>query len=165
MIFFDIETTGLNPMDHSVLTIQVKKGGQFTIWKSWESSERDVLKSFVEFLRSADDAIVGYNINKFDTKFLLFRMLVNGILDEISMGAFKSARWIDLLGFQSNGVRGLNGWADSLGIARPSKVKSWHVPVLYELGMYDEIVEHAREDLEVCEKIAGLLKIGEPHPM
>lgn len=162
MIIFDIETTGLNPFQNQILTIQIKRGGEIKIWKVWEENgEFAVIEKFLDFVEKSDEPIIGYNILKFDLRFILARLLINDRLDDNVQNMLKSKRWVDLLQFQHNGVKGLNSWAESLGIDKSSKVKGWHIPALYELGKYDEIVEHAIDDLNVCEKIVEKLGLEE----
>ncbi len=36
---FDIETTGLNPFKHRILTIQLKREDEIIVWKLWEEKE------------------------------------------------------------------------------------------------------------------------------
>lgn len=160
MIIFDIETTGLNPFQNKILTIQIKRKNEIKIWKVWEEeSELAMIEKFLNFLEKKDEPIIGYNILKFDLRFILARLLVNDRLNDSVQEMLRSKKWIDLLQFQQNGVKGLNSWVEILEIEKSSKVKGWHIPALYELGKYDEIVEHAIDDLNICEKIVEKLEL------
>ena len=54
--YLDIETTGLNPFYHKIITIQYmelerntgKPVGLLKILKEWESDEKTILKRFIE---------------------------------------------------------------------------------------------------------------------
>ena len=49
--FFDIETTGLNPYEDQILTIQIKKGDDIIIWKLWEEKdESSMILKFLDYL-------------------------------------------------------------------------------------------------------------------
>jgi uncharacterized protein YprB with RNaseH-like and TPR domain len=76
-VFFDMETTGLDPFDSHIITIQVRMDGKTTIWPMWTSSEKEVIKSFLSYTDSVfrtETRFVGYNLLKFDVPFLTERM-------------------------------------------------------------------------------------------
>jgi len=81
--YLDIETTGLNPEESKILTIQFQEldfktgepSGKLIILKSWESSEEGILREFSKKLNSInkwDFVAHGYNL-KFEHDFLLVR--------------------------------------------------------------------------------------------
>lgn len=159
MIIFDIETTGLDPRRHKVVSIQLKHGEKIIIWKLWEEKDEiKLIEKFLEYIRNSDEKIVGYNISRFDVNFLLIRMLVNGKLTDDVQKMVKGKNWVELTEFQKNS-HGMDNWLRELGIIRQSQVSGRHVPTLYELGHYDEIEEHAKDDLFVCEEIMKKLDL------
>lgn len=83
--YLDIETTGLEPIENKIITIQWceierhtgKKIGEIHILKEWESSEKDILKKFTDLTNLTDPypfnfIPIGYNLG-FEHKFLSYR--------------------------------------------------------------------------------------------
>jgi hypothetical protein len=81
--YLDIETTGLDEVEHKIITIQyveLERGtgrqlGQLTVLKEWELGEKEMLRQFIEdspitSKNVFDFAPVGYNLG-FEHKFLL----------------------------------------------------------------------------------------------
>ena len=159
MILFDIETTGLNPIKSTLLTIQIKKDSETKIWKLWEEQDEVALiKKFLEFLKTVNEPLVGYCINGFDLSFVLSKLAVNNQLTDEIVQLISSKKWVDLTQFQENSY-GLDNWLEELAIPRQSDVKGRHIPTLYDLKQYDKIVEHAVDDLNACEKIIQKLNL------
>jgi len=84
LCYFDMETTGLNPRLHKIITIQyqclyepfLEPLSDLTILKEWESSEKDILGESLEVFIGEDplDFIpVGVNL-AFDFRFLYHRV-------------------------------------------------------------------------------------------
>ena len=87
--YLDIETTGLNPYQHKIITNQymelerntAKPIGSLKILKEWESDEKTILKRFIEDFRPEYKwafVSVGYNLN-FEHKFFWQRCISNGL--------------------------------------------------------------------------------------
>ena len=87
--YLDIETTGLEPVEHEIVTIQYcelerntgKRIGDINILKSWESSEKDILAQFADAVNLSDPyeftfVPVGFNLS-FEHKFLLYRSFIH----------------------------------------------------------------------------------------
>ena len=87
--YLDIETTGLEPSENEIITIQYaelerntgKRIGDINILKSWESSEKEILTEFVDSVNLHDSypfnfIPVGYNLG-FEHKFLSYRSEVH----------------------------------------------------------------------------------------
>ncbi len=81
--YLDFETVGLDPTHHKIITIQFQEldtrtgntRGPLQILKEWESSEEEILKSFIEILNTADPwnfVPIGYNL-RFELFFLQVR--------------------------------------------------------------------------------------------
>jgi len=81
--YLDIETTGLDEVEHKIITIQyaeLERGtgrqlGELTVLKEWELGEKEMLRQFIEdspitSKNVFDFAPVGYNLG-FEHKFLL----------------------------------------------------------------------------------------------
>ena len=76
-LYFDIETTGLKPYEHKVLTIQLKEGNDIILWKEWEEKqELSLILNFIEYLKGVghSTSIYGYNTLKFDVPFISARL-------------------------------------------------------------------------------------------
>ncbi|MFQ5831868.1 MAG: ribonuclease H-like domain-containing protein [Candidatus Thorarchaeota archaeon] len=82
--YLDFETSGINPEQDKIISIQyqmldTKTGnarGPLSMLKEWESSEREILKEFLEVLNPSNDwdfVPIGYNL-KFELYFLQKRL-------------------------------------------------------------------------------------------
>ncbi len=160
MILFDIETTGLNPYEDTILTVQFKQGDEVTIWKLWETDEPTMLLSFIDHLRtvSGDDTIYGYNCLKFDVPFIVTRMNHHSLMNAEVYKLVHDKKWLDLYQFQGDNYVSMDRWLQSFGIKRNCPYTGRDVPVFYKQGRCKEIEEHAIDDLEVCEKLVEKLK-------
>jgi uncharacterized protein YprB with RNaseH-like and TPR domain len=158
-IFFDIETTGLNPYEDVILTIQFKLGEEITIWKLWDTDEPTMLLSFIDYLRSisGDDTIYGYNCLKFDIPFIVARMNHHGLMNAETYRLIHDKKWFDLYQFQGDNYVSMDRWLDSFGIERSCHYSGRDVPYLHQQGKYKDIEEHALDDLIVCEKLVNKL--------
>jgi uncharacterized protein YprB with RNaseH-like and TPR domain len=154
--YFDIETTGLNPFEHKILTIQLKKEDEITVWKLWDhENEIGLVKEFMKYLGSIDrsDSIYGYNSLKFDLPFLSFRAAIHGAIDACNYRNFYDRNWIDLYQYLGGGYVSMDRWLESFGVKRPSPIRGMHIPYLFEQKRYAEIEEHAKEDVILCEEL------------
>ena len=89
--YLDIETTGLNPFEHKIITIQymelerntAKPTGPLKILKEWESDEKTILTEFISNSGINDDykfsfIPVGFNL-QFEHSFFYGRSIANKI--------------------------------------------------------------------------------------
>ncbi|MGI0027088.1 MAG: ribonuclease H-like domain-containing protein [Nitrosopumilaceae archaeon] len=89
--YLDIETTGLNPQDSKIISIQFaqlhdgtsEQIGELRILKEWESSEKEILKQFIvqsEITGSYPFSFisVGFNL-QFEHNFFIQRCKANGL--------------------------------------------------------------------------------------
>ena len=89
--YLDIETTGLDPQNSKIITIQFAKLhdttsqqiGELRILKEWESSEKEILKQFIiqsEITHSYPFSFisVGFNL-QFEHNFFIQRCKANGL--------------------------------------------------------------------------------------
>ena len=89
--YLDIETTGLNPYQHKIITIQymelerntAKPVGPLKILKEWESDEKTILTEFISNSGISDDykfnfIPVGFNL-QFEHSFFYGRCIANKI--------------------------------------------------------------------------------------
>lgn len=160
--FFDIETTGLNPFDNQILTIQWKSDEDFRIWKVWESDEKRILEEFLDFLDtvSGNHSIFGYNCLKFDVPFIVERLRHHGLFTPEIYRLIHDKKWFDLYQFQGDNYVSMDRWLDSYGISRSCPVRGRDIPILFRQGKFKEIENHAVDDLVVCEKLVDKLREG-----
>ncbi|HKZ33839.1 MAG TPA: ribonuclease H-like domain-containing protein [Candidatus Nanoarchaeia archaeon] len=153
--YLDVETTGLDPAKDRIITIQFQEldrytgeaVGELVILKEWESSEKEILKEFIEksgILDSYDFSFVpiGYNLG-FEHNFLKIRSELNGLpsLDILNF-PFIDLRAVGILmnrgQFKGSGLSDLTG---KKGIGS-------HVPVWYENKEYDKITGYVKNETE-----------------
>ncbi|VVB73330.1 Uncharacterised protein [uncultured archaeon] len=151
--YLDIETTGLEPESCKIITIQYqelerntgKPAGRLNILKEWESSEKDIIRQFMEDSDVMDPyefsfIPVGYNLN-FEHNFLKTRSETHGLgtIDILNHP------FIDLRAF---GVIMNRGEFKGSGLdkitAKP--IPGINVPIWYENGQYDTIVKYIEDE-------------------
>jgi len=75
LLFFDIETTGLNPFEDRISIISISDGEFIR-----DIPARDESKAILEFVRSTwGTVLIGYNIKGFDLPFITTRAIINRI--------------------------------------------------------------------------------------
>lgn len=89
--YLDIETTGLNPQDSKIISIQFarlhdttsQQIGELQIFKEWESSKKEILRQFIiksEITHSYPFSFVSVGFNlQFEHNFLIQRCKANGL--------------------------------------------------------------------------------------
>ena len=108
--YLDIETTGLDPKESKIITIQYQQLdmntgepiGELIILKEWESSEREMLKKFLLDSRILDEypfsfVAIGFNLN-FEHNFLKQRTIIHKLPEiDILSKPFIDLRAISIL--------------------------------------------------------------------
>lgn len=158
--YFDIETTGLNPFENRILTIQLKREDEIILWKLWEEKdEKELIIRLLEYLRDTSkyDSIYGYNCLKFDVPFVASRAVFHGIMNSKNYQTFYDRNWTDLYQFLGGGYISMDARLQSFGIRRLCPVRGMHIPSLFEQKRFAEIEEHAKEDVILCEKLVDNL--------
>ena len=156
MIIVDLETTGLNPFECKVISIQTKKGSQVSVWKEWDSDELSIIERFLRFLRSVsgDEVILGYNNLKFDIPFIYQRLSAYDKLDRTIYNLLYNKKWLDLYQFLGDDYRSMDTWLKRIGLSKSSTgITGKDVPKLYLDRKYDVIERYVLEELEMCEKL------------
>jgi DNA polymerase III alpha subunit (gram-positive type) len=147
--YLDIETTGLNPEKDQILTIQYQKLDRntgraienLTILKAWESSEKEIIKQFLENTEILEDYAfsfipVGYNLS-FEHNFLKKRAEIYCLPQvDILNNPFIDLRAVGILmnegEFKGSGLDKLTG---KEGTGRL-------VPIWFENTEYDKIIKY-----------------------
>ena len=100
VVFFDIETQGIDPFVDKVVTVQIRHRGKTTIWKEWELGEAKCIEAFFDFLETIyrkETSFVGYNLLKFDVSFIDERLRQLGIMSKVKWQMLHNyLHWVDL---------------------------------------------------------------------
>lgn len=92
--YLDIETTGLNPDEEQITTIQYQKldfstkhpVGDLVILKAWDSSEKNILEKFQQIFGDETWNFVAFGYNLiFEHKFLYQRSIACGLKNPIDL--------------------------------------------------------------------------------
>ena len=183
LCYFDIETTGVNPRLHKIITIQyqcieertLKPLGDLVILKEWESSEREILKDFLNVFiggKPFDFIPIGVNL-MFDFRFLYHRVKYL-IPQYVRLGKITldyliwEKPFIDLkpiLVMLNN--FGFKDYSKIIDKYMKINIQGKQIPYLYVEGKYEEIEAYIREEakvtIEFLRKIYEFLK-GFPKP-
>ena len=162
--YLDIETTGLDPLQSKIITIQyiqlerntAMPVGPLKILKEWESDEKTILKKFI-----SDSGVgekypfafvpVGYNL-EFEHKFFWQRCMSNGLQPvDILNRPFLDLKTVGVImnkgEFKGAGLDNLTN--------KPQSGKD--IPRLYDEKNYGEIESYIKKETEsFCEWLAKL---------
>ena len=163
MVAFDIETTGLNPYEATVLLVGMKKGRKIKQWKLWEiQDEAELILDVLKEIEKIDETILGYNNLKFDFPFMLERLKILGKYKQEFFSLYYK-KWFDLYQYLGNDYRSLNYW---LGQARIKQkypdLKGRDVPLFFKKKDFQKIVNHNVDDLRTSEKMFKFLRKMNP---
>jgi hypothetical protein len=151
--YFDIETVGLDPKKHKIITIQYqelgrntgKAVGELKILKEWESSEREILEKFIKDSKIEDPypftfIPMGYNLN-FEHNFLKERTAIHSLnpLDILTKP------FIDLRAF---GIIMNKGEFKGSGLDKITgkQMSGKQIPEWYENKEYDKIIKYIKDE-------------------
>ena len=145
---FDIETTGLEPMQDRItcISIGLPDGavGSFA-----EEDEVHLLKSFIDCLQPGD-RLVHFNGATFDVPFLIKRCVINNVIikkfDSLDLRNLTNGVEYDEKNAFKKGKLAL--WAEKLGIKVDTPDGS-NMQYLYMKGDWDEIKRHCEEDVMI----------------
>jgi uncharacterized protein YprB with RNaseH-like and TPR domain len=162
-LFFDLETTGLDPARDKIITIQVRDHGRNKIWRSWESDEFSIIEAFLDFLKNVDndEPIFGYNILKFDVPFLLSRIANYRTRVGISRSLWRliyNKRWMDLYQILGDSYLSVREWTARTEFKRKVSYSGKDIPVLYSQRKFRQIVRYINEELRIQESLFDWVK-------
>jgi uncharacterized protein YprB with RNaseH-like and TPR domain len=162
-VFFDIETTGLNPHDSLVTLIGIKSEGRIQLWKTWESQgEKATILSAISRVSMVRDTIVGFNNLKFDIPFVLKR-LENFGHSSAELWPLYSKKWFDLYQYLGDDFRSQKYWLEKAGIKEECpELDGKDMPACYKNKEYEKIERHLVSDLNVSEALFAYLKQKNP---
>ena len=151
--YLDIETTGLDPKDDSIITIQYQElerstgrpVGDLTILQSWKMPEEEMLERFVSDTAACDPypfafIPVGYNL-KFEHSFLRAKSFAH----DMTAIDLLSRPFIDLhgTGILMNGGEFKGSGLDKITAKRQG---GGSVPEWYGIGQYNRIIDYIRDE-------------------
>jgi uncharacterized protein YprB with RNaseH-like and TPR domain len=163
VVYFDIETTGLNAYKHQIVLIGMKKGERIKQWKLWKvKDEAKMILKCIDTLRKIDsyeETIVGYNNLKFDVPFIIARLTVLNKMTPEVWNMLHNKKWFDLYQFLGNDFRSLQLWLNKFGIKRSREdIMGEQVPILYTRKEYEKIKQHNIDDLNTSEELYNKLE-------
>ncbi len=157
--YFDIETTGLEPRDCKIITIQFqplerntgRPTGPLVILKEWESSEKEILGIFLQNSGIMEHPFafipVGYNLG-FEHNFLKERLAVHGLpVADILNNPFIDLRSIGIL-MKGGEFKG-SGLDQITGKPRNGKI----IPEWYGQKEYGKIIDYVETEAEEFNKL------------
>lgn len=151
----DVETTGLNPLEHRIVAIGVS--GEWGNRDILMGPEHETLKAFWKIVRKTDRPIlVGFNFD-FDWQFLKLRSLKHR-LPIVHCEKYVERKDLRLILDSDRYKKGttLDAYCEFLAIHDGDCISGADIPKLFEEGKLDEIRAHLDYDLV---KTTELLKV------
>jgi len=165
-IFLDIETSGTDPSTHQLVIIGLKPLNDKSELIEAYYRESEALKSAMSVLKKFD-IIAGWNILAFDLPFLMARALKHRVDYSFILEKYvlDLKTTVSKLFVQPQArTPGLDTFLKFIGIERKIKYTGMDVPsLLIKILQGDKealriVREHCIEDLEMCERVYGILK-------
>ncbi len=145
-LFFDIETTSLNPFQGRIICISLKDPNSNIIESSTDEDETEILKWCMKLFSRVDE-VIGFNIHDFDMDFLIKRCLVKRV--PISLPKIVDLRLI--LGRGNKFSKGTMRLISSQMGFEANTLSGAEMERLYEEKKFDEIKRHCEEDVLMTE--------------
>ena len=167
--YLDIETTGLDPLHHKIITIQymelerntAKPVGPLKILKEWESDEKTILTKFISESGMTDKYTftfvpVGFNL-EFEHKFFWHRCIANGIKPvDILNRPFLDLKTVGVI-MNKGEFKGA-----SLHNITNKPHGGGNIPELYAEGKYEEIESYIKNEADEFCKFCTRLYVEMP---
>jgi len=157
IVFFNMETTGLDPFNSQTITIQVRSQGETKVWPVWESSETNVIKSFLSFtdrVYRRETRFAGYNVLKFDLPFLSQRMQILGVMGQESWQRIcNDLNWFDMYQLLGDEFGRFREWKLGLTKKKSAETTNVEIPSLYARREYRRILEYIRDEMLGMEQV------------
>lgn len=156
--YFDMETTGFDPLDDKIITIQFQELNRYTgepigdlkILKKWESSEKEILTDFLPNLTQYewDFVMIGNNL-LFEFMFLTYRAKKHDLHD-FDIRHWGKRAWLDLkhvlIMINAREHNPFRGYQNLIG--KTGKVSGRDIPELYNNKRWPEIVKYIQDEAE-----------------
>jgi hypothetical protein len=161
-VYFDLETTGLNPFDARLITIQVRTRGVTTIWPVWlEGGEAQVIERFLSFTDNVyrrASRFIGYNVLKFDLPFLIARMTaLNLLTPQRWVRVVQELNWFDLYQFLGDEFGRFREW--KIGLTGTGvETTNDQIPALFLQGKYHVITEYIEDEMRGYELVYDAIR-------
>jgi hypothetical protein len=149
--YFDLETTGLNPKEDKIISIQYqqldREGnpiGDLVILKEWELGEEEIIKRFFSIFDKWSFIPIGTNLN-FDFKFLASKINKYTNINLTSSEIHSDYPHIDIkpiLILLNNG----NFKGASLHNFTDKGPNGFHIPTYYNNKEYNKITEYIEKE-------------------
>jgi len=159
MMFFDIETTSLNPYsdESKIILAQVRRNGVTHLFKEWELGEKQVINILLnEFCKLEKyEPVITYN-GSFDFHFIMGRINELGYdiyQKETMHHIFTTIKHCDLLQFDNGYFVSLEKICNQYNIPVTYKAYGKHMKKLYEKMEWEKILLHGEEDLILLEEL------------
>lgn len=163
----DIETTGLNPYQHKMITIQLRIESHNYIWAEWkDGGEKGIISKFLEFWDGiprkkamGGATFVGYNMLHFDIPFITERAKMLRIEDQERIWDIlvHYPVYLDLYQLLGDSLMSFARWKGLL-VGSASKLSGADIPELYRREDYDAITNYVEDELESLERIYNAVK-------
>lgn len=161
-VFFDIETTGLNPIEDQVSIIGLKTNSETRLWRCWEGDEQTAIKGAVTEIKGTSTTIVGFNNLKFDVPFIVKRLEGFGH-PSLDLWPLYSKKWFDLYQYLGDDFRSQKYWLEKAGIKdEHPELSGRDMPSLFRNKEYQKIEQHLVSDLNTSEALFRYLKQKNP---
>lgn len=156
-LYYDIETTSLDPKDGIITSIVfIDKNNNIKTFINEDGNEMNMLQNVTDFLlKNNIMSLIGFNSKKFDDEYLRYRMNINQIKYNPIMNCN-----IDIM--QMCNKLFINGSlasiAKQLGVIEKIELENNPIKLFYN-GDFDTLIEYNIRDVEVTKAIAEKMNI------
>lgn len=156
-VYYDIETTSLDPAD-GVLTniVFIDADDDVKVFTNDDGNEKKMLEDVADYLRkNRIISLIGFNSKKFDDEYLRYRMNIN----QVEYNPIMSCNIDIMLMCNKLFVSGsLASIAKQLGVIEKIELESNPVRLFYD-GDFDTLIEYNIRDVEVTKAISEKMNI------
>lgn len=150
---FDIETTGLDPIEHRVIAIGFKSGLSEEFVMTSED-EKHLLTEFWELIRAIKpQRFIGFNNWSFDMPFLIIRSFYHDVAINYPLyGKIVDLRLVLWFGQKYNKGK-LQDFAKMVGLSKTNGLSGEEAPKLWSAGKVKELISYTAQDVKVTGEI------------